>query len=76
MLVVSVTRQLARLKLGEREALHNYFIRAQELSRKFEHAKEHFSEPLLTLMVHNGLPECYEHCSAGPGELQSCWQLR
>ena len=58
--VVSVMRQLARLQLKEVEALHNYFIRAQELSARLEHAEEHLSEPLLNAMVLNGLPERYE----------------
>ena len=59
--VVSVMRQLARLQLREDEALHNYFIRAQELSTKPEHAGEYLSEPVLNAMVLNGLPERYEH---------------
>ena len=59
--VVSVMRQLARLQLKEDEALHNYFIRAQELSTRLEHAGERLSEPLLNAMVLNGLPERYEH---------------
>ena len=58
--VVSVMKQLARMTLKE-EALHNYFIRAQELSYHLEQAGEHLSEPLLNAMVLNGLPERYEH---------------
>ena len=60
-IVVSVMRQLARLHLKEDEALHNYFIRAQELSTRLQHAGEHLSEPLLSAMVLNVLPERYEH---------------
>ena len=59
--VVSVMLQLVRLQLKEDEALHNSFIRAQELSTRLEHAGEHLSEPLLKAMVLNGLPERYEH---------------
>ena len=58
---VSVMRQLARLTLKEDEALHSYFIRAQELSNCLEQAGEHLSEPPLNAMVLNGLPERYEH---------------
>ena len=59
--VVSLMRQLSRLQLKEDEALHNYFIRAQELSTRLEQAGEHLSEPLLNGMVLNGLPERYAH---------------
>ena len=59
--VVSVMRQLARLTLKEDEALHNYYIRAQELSTRLEQAGEQLSDPLLNAMVLNGLPERYEH---------------
>ena len=59
--VVIVMRHLAHLQLKEDEALHTYFIRAQELSTRLEHAVEHLSEPLLKPMVLNGLPERYEH---------------
>ena len=59
--VVSLMRQLSRLQLKEDEALHSYFIRAQELSTRPEQAGEHLSEPLLNAMVLNGLPERYEH---------------
>ena len=54
-------RQLARVALREHEALHNYSIRAQELSTHLEKEGEHLSEPLLNVMVLNGLPERYEH---------------
>ena len=59
--VVSVMRLLALLTLKEDEALHNYFIRAQELSSCLEQARKQLSEPLLNAMVLNGLPERYEH---------------
>ena len=59
--VVSVTWQLAHLQLKEDEAQHIYFICAQALSARLEHAGEHLSEPLLNAMVLNGLPERYEH---------------
>ena len=59
--VVSLMRQLSRLQLKEDEALHSYFIRAEELSTRLEQAGEHFPEPLLNVMVLNGLPELYEH---------------
>ena len=59
--VFSVMRQLARLQLKENEALHNYFFRAHKLSTMPEHAEEHLAEPLLNVMVLNGLPERYEH---------------
>ena len=59
--VVNVVWQQSRLHLKEDDALHNYFIRAQELSRMLEHAGEHLSEAVLNAMVLNGLPECYEH---------------
>ena len=59
--VVSVMRQLARLQLQEDEALHNFFIRAPDLSTRLEHAGEHLPEPSLNAMVLNGLPERYEH---------------
>ena len=58
--VVSMMRQLARLQLKEDEALHNYFIRAQELSTSLEQ-REIISQPLLNAMGLNGLPEHYEH---------------
>ena len=58
--VVSMMRQLARLALREDEALHTYFIKAQELSTRLEQAGEHLSEPLLNAMVLNGLPERYD----------------
>ena len=59
--VVSVMKQLAPLQLKEDEALYNYFLRAQELPTRLEHAGEHLSEPLLNAMMLNSLPECYEN---------------
>ena len=58
---VSVMRQLAHLQLHEDKAQQNYFICAQELYTRLEHAREHLSQPLLNAMVLNGLPEHYEH---------------
>ena len=55
--VASLMRQLSRLQLKEDEELPSFFIREQE----FEQAGEHLSEPLLSSMVINGLPERYEH---------------
>ena len=49
--VVSVMRQLARLALREDEALHNYFIRAQELSTRLEQAGNIFQS-------HCSMPWC------------------
>ena len=54
-------RQLAWLQRKEDGVLHNNFIRAQELTARLEQAGEQLSEPLLNAMVHNGLPQCYEH---------------
>ena len=54
-------RQLARLTLREDEALHNPFIRTQELSTRMEQEAEHLSELLLDSRVLSGLPERYEH---------------
>ena len=59
--VASVMQQLARLQLEEDEAIHNYFILAQELSTRLEHVGEHLSEHLLNAVGLNGLPEPYEH---------------
>ena len=54
-------RQLTRLELNEDETLNNFFIHAQELSTRLEHAREHLSEPLVNSMMLNGLPGRYEH---------------
>lgn len=59
--VVSVMRQLAKLKLRDDEDLPKFFIRAQELLARLEHAGEQLSEPLFNAMVLNGLPDRYEH---------------
>ena len=58
--VISLLRQLARLKLREDEAIHQYFIRAQELVTRLHHAGEELSETLFNAMVLNGLPQQYE----------------
>ena len=57
--VSSVIQQLAHLHQTKYEALHNYVIRAQELSTRFERAGEHHSEPLLKAMVLHSSPERY-----------------
>ena len=57
--VVRLVRQLARLQLKEDK--HNYFILAHELLTRLEQAGEHLPEPLLNVMVLNGLTEPYEH---------------
>ena len=54
-------KQLVCLQRKENEAVHNYFIRAQELSTRLEHVGEHISEPLLNAMVLNSMSECYKH---------------
>ena len=59
--VISLMRQLAKLQLREDEAIHQYFIRAQELVNHFNHAGEKISETLFNAMVLNGLPQRYEH---------------
>ena len=57
--VIRLIRQVARPQPKENEALQNYFVRANELSTRLDHAREHLSEPLLNAMVLNGLPERY-----------------
>ena len=59
--VINLMRQFARLQLREDEAIHQYFIRAQELVNRLHHAGEEFSETLFNAMVLNGLPQRYEH---------------
>ena len=54
-------RQLAHLQLIGDETVHNYLIRAQELSTRLELAGEHLSEILKNAMELNGLPKRYEH---------------
>ena len=58
---MSLLRQLAGLQLREVEAIHQYFIRAQELVPRLHHAGEEFSETMFNAMVLNGLPQRYEH---------------
>ena len=50
---------VASLQLKEDEALHNSFIRGQELSTHLEQAAEQLSDQLLNAMVLNGLAEGY-----------------
>ena len=59
--VISLMRRLARLQLQEDEAIHQYFIRAQELVTRLHHAGEERSETLFDAMVLNGLPQRYEN---------------
>ena len=59
--VVSLVRQISRLKLDENEKLSEYFIRAQELMSRLTEAGENISETLFNALVINGLPEKYEH---------------
>ena len=54
-------RQLAKLKLREDEAIHQYFIRAQELLKRLHYAGQEVSETLFNAMILNGLPQRYEH---------------
>ena len=58
--VINLMRQLARLQLREDEAIHQYFIRMQELVTRLHHAREELSETLFNAMVLNGLPQWYE----------------
>ena len=59
--VISLMRQLARLQLREDKAIHQYFIRAQELVTRLHHAGEELSETLFNAMVLNGLPQRHEN---------------
>ena len=58
--VISLMRHLAKLQLREGEAIHQYFIKAQELVNRLNHAGEEFSEKLFSERVLNGLPQRYE----------------
>ena len=57
---ISLMRQLARLQLREDEAIHQYFIRAQELVTRLHHTGEELSETLFNAVVLNGLPKRYQ----------------
>ena len=59
--VISLIRQLAKLKLREVEAIDQYFIRAQKLVNRLHHAGEKLSETLFNEIVLNGLPQRYEN---------------
>ena len=59
--VISLMRQLARLQFREDEAIHQYFITAQELITRLHHAGEELSEALFIAMELNGLPQRCEH---------------
>ena len=54
---ISLMRQLAKLKLREDETIHEYFIKAQVLVTRLQHAGEKLSETLFNAMVLNGLPQ-------------------
>ena len=59
--VINLMRHLIRLQLRGDDAIHQCFIRAQELVYRLHHAGEELSETLFNEMVLNGLPQCYEH---------------
>ena len=59
--VVALVSQIARMQLKPDEALHEYFIRAQELMRRLTDAGEHVSETTFMVLVLNGLPERFEN---------------
>ena len=54
-------RQLIRLQLRGDDAIHQCFVRAQELVNHFHHAGEELSETLFNAMVLNGFPPRYEN---------------
>ena len=58
--VISMMRLLFRLQLREDQAIHQYFIRAQELVTRLHHDSEEFSETLFNEVALNGLPQRYE----------------
>ena len=59
--IISLMRQLGRLQFREDKAIHQYFIRGQEMVTRLHHAGEEFSETLCNAMVLNGLPQRYKH---------------
>ena len=56
-----MTHQLVRTQLNEVDAPQTYDNRAQDLSKKLEHAGEHFSAPMLNAMMLNLSADCHEH---------------
>ena len=71
--VVSAMRQLAHLQLKDDEALLIYFIRAQELSKRLEHAENIFR----TLAKRDGAQRLARALwtLCGAGNLQPCRQI-
>ena len=59
--VVSIVSQLARLKMSGGEGIQNFFIRAQELYSRFQHAGEHLSSTIFNALYLTGFPEHYDH---------------
>ena len=55
--VVTLVSQVARMQLKPEEALHECFIRAQELMTRLSDAGERISETIFVMLVLNGLPE-------------------
>ena len=58
---VNAKQLLVRLQQMQDEALHNFFLSAQNLSARLEYARENLLEPMLNAIVLNSLPESYEH---------------
>ena len=58
--VISLMIQLPKLQLQEDEAIHQYFIREQELVTRSLHDCEELSETLFNAMVLNSLPQRYK----------------
>ena len=58
---VALVSQIARMRLKPDEALHEYFIRAQELMTRLSDAGERISETIFMALVLNGLPEKFEN---------------
>ena len=59
--VVALVSQFARMRLKPDEALHEYFIRAQELMTRLSDAGERISETIFMALVLNGFPERFEN---------------
>ena len=58
--VVALVSQIPRMQLKPDEALHEYFIRAQELMTKLDDACERISGMIFMVLVLKGLPERFE----------------
>ena len=59
--VISIMGQLGKLRLGDGEELHAYFIRSQELMTMLAEAGGKLSEPIFNSLVINELPTRFEH---------------